>query len=84
MNQTTLIHSKHGYDDITEVLTNIGWKLIRDIKKDDLILTLNPKTKKIDWNKYLQQNEFDYDGDLISFNSINNDLLVVQIKKYML
>lgn len=64
------------YDDKTEVLTDNGWKLFKDVNiNNDLIFTMddNRNTKFKKASKY---HEYDFNGNLIKFNSKTVDLLV--------
>lgn len=63
------------YDDQTEVLTNNGWKLFKDVLPDDEICTLSSKSE-IEYHKPIQSFIYDYDGELIHFKSLKSDLMV--------
>lgn len=63
------------YDDQTEVLTNNGWKLFKDVLPDDEICTLSSKSE-IEYHKPIQSFVYDYDGELIHFKSLKSDLMV--------
>lgn len=39
------------YDDTTEVLTENGFKLFKDLDKNEKVATLNPKTNQIEYNQ---------------------------------
>lgn len=54
------------YDDQTEVLTKKGWKLFKDIKKDDEIITLNKRG-------FI---EYQYPTDIISLDTHKKILLI--------
>ncbi|MFH1638342.1 MAG: ribonucleoside triphosphate reductase [Candidatus Woesearchaeota archaeon] len=66
------------YSDDTEVLTNNGWKLFKnlDLKKDKLF-TLNQKTKEIELQKPLRFFEFE-NRQMVSFCNSKIDLLVTE------
>ena len=58
-----------------EILTENGWKLIKDLLEDENILTLNQENNKIEIkkiNKYIKQK---YTGDMISIKGRNIDIL---------
>lgn len=56
------------YIEGTEILTNNGFKLFKEIDNDkDLVLTYNQKINKLEWNKPNAFSE-NYDGDIIIFN----------------
>lgn len=64
------------YDDKTRVLTNDGWKYFKDVKKGDLIPSLDIKTNKVELVKNIETIISDYKGDMIHFDSRGVDLLV--------
>jgi len=64
------------YSDDTEVLTVEGWKLIKDVKKRDLLFTLNPETKEIEYNIPYDKFEYGYEGEMFHQTSRDIDLLV--------
>ena len=41
------------YSKDTEIYTKEGWKLIKDVKKDETVLTLVPETKDLEWGKVI-------------------------------
>lgn len=60
--------SRVCYIEGTEILTNKGFKLFKEIDNDkDLVLTYNQKINKLEWNKPNSFSE-DYNGDIINFN----------------
>lgn len=64
------------YDNKTEVLTSNGWKLFKDVSKDnDNILTMNDK-RDISFESIEEYHEYDYNGELLNFNSKSCDLMV--------
>lgn len=64
------------YSDDTEVMTNNGWKLFKDVEKNDKIMSINPETKEIDFVPYVQKIQYEYNGDMIHFPGRNYDMLV--------
>jgi SPP1 gp7 family putative phage head morphogenesis protein len=52
------------YDKNTEVYTSKGWKLFKDVKSDDLILSLNPQTMETDFIPFIQKIEYHYSGEM--------------------
>lgn len=64
------------YSDDTEVLTNNGWKLFKDVEKNDKIMSINPETKEIDFIPFVKQVQYEYNGKMIHFPGRNFDLLV--------
>jgi DNA gyrase subunit A len=53
------------HDDITEVLTKGGWKLFKDITKDDLLASVNPDSGEIIYEHPTEIFDYEYEGDLI-------------------
>ena len=64
------------YSDDTEVMTNNGWKLFKDVEKNDKIMSINPETKEIDFVPFVKQVQYEYNGKMIHFPGRNFDLLV--------
>ena len=42
------------YSKDTEIYTKDGWKLIKDIETGELVLTLIPETKQLEWNRVIE------------------------------
>jgi hypothetical protein len=51
------------YDKDTEVFTNNGWKLFKDVE-DDLILSMNPETHQVEFIPYIQKIEYHHKGEM--------------------
>lgn len=64
------------YSDDSEVLTIRGWKLFKDVLDDDLILSLNPNTRNIEWVEFIDRQCFSYYGEMIHFYNRSLDCLV--------
>ena len=64
------------YSEDTEVLTREGWKLIKDVDRDDEVLTLNTETFKLEYQKPLEFQSYEYDGEVIHIQSRYIDLIV--------
>lgn len=60
------------YDDITEVLTESGFKLFKDLNKNDKVATLNPNTNEIEYHKPINYISEPFKGEL---NCAKNDLI---------
>lgn len=56
------------HDEETEVFTDEGWKLFKDLNKNELLVTVNPKTLKIEYQKPTNYFEYDYNGKMYHFN----------------
>jgi len=66
----------HCYSSDTEVMTDNGWKLFKDVEKKDLIFSLNPDTKYPEFVKWVNFIEYYYNGKMIQFKNKSLDLLV--------
>ena len=64
------------FDKETEVLTNNGWKLFKDLRSEDLIYTLNTETKLTEWQRPLHYYQKLHNGEMIRLKSFTSDLLV--------
>jgi len=58
----------------TEVYTKRGWLLFKNLKDNDLILTLNPETKDLEWSKIIRQISYKYNGKMILFTNNQHSL----------
>ena len=64
------------YSDDSEVLTNRGWKLFKDVFDDDLILSLNPTNRTPEWVESTNRQCYRSNGDMIHFFNKSLDCLV--------
>jgi hypothetical protein len=55
------------YDKDTEVLTNQGWKLFKDLDKTELIPTLNPETSQIEFHRPTDYIAYHHQGEMIEY-----------------
>lgn len=72
----TLFLVQNCYSDDTEVLTEKGWFLFKDLPKNLRVATINRETKTLEYHKPSQYQEFDYNGKMLNFKSKNKDCLV--------
>ena len=63
------------YSDDTQVLTDEGWKLFKDVD-GQRIFSLNPDTLTPEWVDYTERIEQKYQGEMVHFYSRTNDILV--------
>ena len=63
------------YDEKTEVLTESGFKLFKDVLESDLIATLNPEGELV-YQNYTDRTEYKYTGNMKKYLSSKCDLLV--------
>ena len=64
------------YDKETEVYTNSGWKLFKDLNENELVFTIDPKNLESEWQKPINYISYKYHGNMISFKNSRFDLLV--------
>lgn len=64
------------YSDDSEVLTNRGWKLFKDVLDDDLILSLNPTDRTVEWVEFTDRQCYRHEGDMAHFFNKSLDCLV--------
>jgi len=64
------------YDDKTEVLTSQGWKLFKDLSRNDKICTLEPTSHVIEFNRPDAIVSFDHHKKLISIQNRALDIMV--------
>ena len=55
------------YTDQAQVLTDKGWKFFVDVKQDDMILSLNPNTKDVEWTRISATQCYPYKGEIVRF-----------------
>lgn len=71
------------HDDITEVLTIEGWKLFKDISKEDKLASVNPETKEIIFENPINIISYEYNGLLYKLNRNNLDFAVTPNHKML-
>jgi phosphoribosylamine-glycine ligase len=64
------------YDDQTEVLTQNGWKLFRDLDHNDQICTLSPSSHAIEFHRPEVLVSFDHHRELVSVQNQTLDIMV--------
>ena len=64
------------FSDDTEILTENGWKLFKDISKDEKVATLNIDSREIEYHIPSDYHKYYYKGEMIHFKSRNLDSLV--------
>jgi len=64
------------YSSDTEVYTNDGWKLFKDLLGNENILSLNPDTKDLEWTPIVKTMKYWYNGKMIRFYSRSLDMMV--------
>ncbi|MFH1968532.1 MAG: LAGLIDADG family homing endonuclease [bacterium] len=56
----------------TEILTENGWRLIKDIKKSEVVATLNPKSHNFEYQKVINTISKKHSGELIHISGNGN------------
>lgn len=77
-----LYHGKGGsayakcFDDKTEILTENGWKLFKDLEKNEKVATLNIEKDKFEWQQPTDYINKPYEGEMYHFKSKSIDMMV--------
>lgn len=64
------------YTDDSYVLTSNGWKLFKDVQDADLILSLSPETKSVEWVRFTDRQCYPYKGKMARFFNRSLDCVV--------
>ena len=64
------------YTDDSEVLTGRGWMLFKDVVDDDIILSLNPNTRKLEWVNIVDRQTYEHNGKMVRFFNKSLDCVV--------
>lgn len=64
------------FDKETEVLTNNGWKLFKDLSTNDYIYTLNTTTRNSEWQKPINYYKEHYKGNMVYLHNTTSNLCV--------
>jgi len=60
----------------TEVLTKDGFKFYDDISKNDEIATMNQETGELEFQKYINRTDYEFNGELYHFYGKKIDIMV--------
>lgn len=71
-----IIRPHNCYSDDTEILTENGWKLFKDLMKDEKVLTLNPENMEMEYHVPTEYHKYFVDDYLYNFNTKGIDLFV--------
>ena len=63
------------FDDKTEILTDEGWKLFKDLNKEEMVATRN-EDGFIEYQQPVKYQSYSYEGEMVSFKGKMVDLLV--------
>jgi flavin-dependent thymidylate synthase len=64
------------FDEETELLTDEGWKSFADLNREELVLTMNPRSGRAEFQRPVAYQRFDYDGFMFDFESSSLSFLV--------
>jgi hypothetical protein len=53
------------YHPDTEIMTKTGWVRVGDVDERDVVATLNPLTRELEWQPVKQTHTYQFDGDLV-------------------
>ena len=66
------------YDAQTEVLTKDGWKFFKDTAPNEMVLSMNPRTFKMEHVRAVERIEQDYTGRMVSVRGKEIDFRVTE------
>lgn len=69
-------HACYSHD--TEILTENGWKLFKDIDKNEKVATLNKEKDELQYQVPINYFEYDFIGELIHLKNKCTDLLITE------
>ena len=80
-----LFHPGGGtcFDDQTEILTENGWRLFKDLQAQDKVATLNVKENCFEWQEPTKYTDELFDGELLHFTARTFDLLVTPNHRFL-
>ena len=64
------------YDEQTEILTKKGWKKYTEVADDEVVATLNPDTKELEYHPIERKIQYHYDGKMYRLDSTQVSLMV--------
>lgn len=70
------VKHRECYDDETQILTMSGWKLFKDLKKNDVVATLNPENKELVYQQIERKTEYKYSGKMVRFKNKRISLVI--------
>ena len=76
--ETQGLFHPNSFDCVTEVYTNNGWKLFKNVKNKDKIFSLNPENHIPEWVEFKRKFEYNPGNEMIEFKSNSFDLLVTK------
>lgn len=70
------INDWNCYDKETSIYTDEGWKLFSELNKTEKVLTLNPETKDLEWQKPITYIDYHHNGNMINIEANNMSVCV--------
>lgn len=70
------VKHRECYDDETQILTKNGWKLFKDLTKNEEVATLNPEIKELVYQQIEKKTEYTYSGKMVCFKNKRINLVV--------
>lgn len=70
------VKHRECYDSETEILTENGWVYFKDIKKGDIVATLNPNDNSLEYQEVKETVKKEFDGDMVVFENKRINLSV--------
>lgn len=70
------VKHRECYDEKTQILTKEGWKLFKELKGNEEVATLNPKTNELEYQRIERKTEYKYNDRMIHFKNKRIDLVV--------
>lgn len=53
------------YHPDTDILTSVGWRRIGDVREGDVVATLNPATRDVEWQAVEQSHAYPFSGQMV-------------------
>lgn len=66
------------FDDKTEILTENGWKLFKDLQPKEKVMTQHPLTKELSLQTPTDYIDKPYKGEMVSIKNVDTNLLVTR------
>src|SRR5690606_4827073 len=60
------VHKYQCFHPDTEILTEDGWRYVKDVKVGDLVATLDPETRVMTYKPVTKTWAYDFDGELVA------------------
>ena len=67
----------------TEVMTNLGWKRVDSIQIGEVVATLNPLTRDLEWQAVAQTHIYPFDGQLVHVKHRSSEQMITPNHKML-